>query len=149
MRTVPRRAERMRPNALVLLWTLTAIPSTAAAFASAGFLLAMVYPLGFDRVTFGPFKDAVLGGVSGGVWACTLALPHAALLRVYVSLEQRFGSWSANPASTLIAVACCAVPQAAVLGAVIAPPIGLVAWTGVTLGLLLPPLVVKRLGFVS
>lgn len=143
------RPEPMRPNAFVLLWSVTAIPSTAAAFASAGLVLAIIYPLGFDRVTFGPVKDAVLGGLSGGAWACIVALPHAALLRLYLSLTERFQTPGAHRASTSIAVACCAVPQAAILGALIAPPIGLVAWTGVTLGLLVPRFVVKRLAFAA
>ncbi|HYO98437.1 MAG TPA: hypothetical protein VER33_28230 [Polyangiaceae bacterium] len=143
----PTRAEppRATSNGLALLWSLAAVPCTGLAFAATGLVLALADPGGFAGVTFGPFKDSVLGAISGLVWGLALLLPHALLLRSYIAASERFRALESSAAGGALALFVCALPQAALLALLLAPRFGMVAWPGVTFGLWLPRVLVARL----
>jgi hypothetical protein len=131
---------------LVALWLAWFVPATALATGLLGAAYELIAaPSGFFGFSMGASAWLFLGALYGGAWALSLALPYALGLWVWAKLAAYFADIDTTRPRIVIGMVVWSLPQALCIGVATEPPVFVIAWIAVALGLSLPRLVVRAL----
>jgi hypothetical protein len=140
-----------RPSAWPRLfgWVAASIPATGIATAVVLFMYAQLFGGGggslMSPMARDPLFDLAIGVGLGMMWAAILALPHLAMLWIWVTLSRAFGDTDLSRGRILIGMIVWSFPQALVAGAIESWPAFAAAWLVVSLGLWSPRAIIRGL----